>query len=995
MDFQRPLSVLLFVLLPVMIFGQLLIPYLGTNGQYGYADIKGSRIVQPVLASCPYFLSLKQPSQRVKMDGAEISILRNGTFVAPANYLPVQNDAIYRDPNPATLFNVLWGKVGNDLVLIDLDTGKSVKYLNRPEKDRYESFLDQTRVNSTYYKNEPKFFKGVMPVWKSTDLINFIDIQLNEIFPRDFVAGALLDDQYFILADGPSRFALGDRSGKILTPFAWSNIASSKKSDIFIVNMPYTHPDNKAGLINANGKIILDTLYESIEALETGRHLIVKRNGLYGICNYDGKIVLPIEFYQIEQIRKSGFLKVSRDRKNWDILNHDLQSILDTPAEEISTPSGMGAICAIVEKEGVKAYYDQKLNLIIRDSQRQDIRVIHQNPLLIEQNHYLQGAGIIDSFHNEILPQQYSSIYLNPKGGYFMVKKAKGGRGVRDIKGNMVVPEIYEDISEEATPNGRVFWCMDSTYFWTPYDSTGKLLNIGKKISPRLNSSDFVTVSCKIKTSGGMYMAASPKDCVMVLTDGTAKPLNDSLVLTSGTTLFEGYVPQIPTRDGGFILNFERKNQKHYFNHRLQNLVKPGYEVFQYFQKADQQIDYISNIGLLPMLKFRTAAAQEVDIPVQVPGISSAESVEPMILDEQNTQVSTSYPNRLDELFEFERFHPYDQSTTEFVSFEAGGIINAKGEWVKAPKKGSYFIPVSYYLAIEVPLNLSFFANAIYPNHLKIHKINQSDTSTIAINRIGEYYFKPGDRVRISRADPTGTYLINAYINEKGDFLTPFNVATGPAVLVNQNLITTLSDDNNRQISQRIVDENGKSIKTLGTLFVMDPYSMQQKILNPFLIVEDYGKNLYLSDSIKKDPNAIFKQGIIDSMGNLVIKPQYDRIKIQVPGRLFSAYDAKGQLNLLDWKEKVIFIFKPGEDEKQPLSSTFEPSCVQLPDGKTIVFNDRTTIILSEHNKLLKVFPYQYVSSVIMEGQWFLKVKEKNNKLEFYIHADSGRLYRD
>lgn len=60
MDFQRPLSVLLFVLLPVMIFGQLLIPYLGTNGQYGYADIKGSRIVQPVMEK-PLYLTTEQP----------------------------------------------------------------------------------------------------------------------------------------------------------------------------------------------------------------------------------------------------------------------------------------------------------------------------------------------------------------------------------------------------------------------------------------------------------------------------------------------------------------------------------------------------------------------------------------------------------------------------------------------------------------------------------------------------------------------------------------------------------------------------------------------------------------------------------------------------------------------------------------------------------------------------------------------------------------------
>lgn len=1000
---KKPLYILFFLVLPVIAFGQHLIPYLSKNDKYGFANQNGEILIKPMSNTCPYPMTPQRPSTKITIDGVEKGILRNGMIVEATEYFPVLHFSGSKTLKPDTLFNILWGVANKKLILINLTTKKVATYHTLPTQQKYIWLSKNFDILNFHFSHEgaPIFYKGSMNVWSSEDSINFVDMELNEIFPRNFTLCNQLDEQYFVLADVPSKYALGDSTGQIRTPAIWTSIRTSKKTGIFIVNMQRDAFKAKAGLIDANGVVMLDTVYQSIVESATGKHIIVKKNGLYGICDYNGRTLLPVEYHQIEEISQTGYLRVSRDGERWDILNHDLESILDAPADRISNPSGMGSIRVIVEKNRVKSYYDENMRLIIIDSLRQDIRIISQDPLMINHTHYLKGEGIMDAYHNEILPQQYSSIYW--RNGYFEVRKIEGWRGVRDIKGNIVVPEICEDISVEVTPNGRVFWCMDSTYFWTPYDSTGRVIGIDKKVRPSSNSDNFVGMSCKIKsTVGGLMRQASySQDCVMVLSDGTIKPLNDSLVLTSGTALFLDYVPQIRTREGGFIINWRDEN-KYYFNHHLQNLIKPGYDVLSLFNDQKKQIEHVKNTELLPILKYAAVSEPIEDISIRaVLHDAIADSEMPMFYTEDNTERNRP-EGALPDLLKANKFQPNMGQTEIYKDFEAGGIINAKGEWVIPPKLGVKFIPLSYYLALEVPIDFEFIPNRIYDEPLKIHKIHQNDTAIIQINRIGSYYFKSGDNISISKPDPTGEYLIDAYINEKGDFITAFDVINGPSILGDQNLITVVSASENNQFSQRIIGKNGMIIKELETLICPHPNAQIRKeeaVQNSFFIVENRRPEKYAPSTKSVDEKAKLAQGIMDSLGVLVTNLKYINIKILIPGQLFSAYDLKGRFKLYGWDEKVIFTFKQikeGIPKPMPSSkSVYELSVKKIPDGKTLVFNDETTLILSSDNTLLEKVPctFQYVNNV--EGKNYIVVSDLKSKKKFFVDVNTGYKFKD
>src|SRR5690606_18721785 len=68
----------------------------------------------------------------------------------------------------------------------------------------------------------------------------------------------------------------------------------------------------------------------------------------------------------------------------------------------------------------------------------------------------------------------------------------------------------------------------------------------------------------------------------------------------------------------------------------------------------------------------------------------------------------------------------------------ACGVINDKGEWVLPAKKGVQYLPLTYYLVLEIPEALAprLWKSYPFPEKLKLHRVNQDKEAPLEVNYV-------------------------------------------------------------------------------------------------------------------------------------------------------------------------------------------------------------------------------------------------------------------
>ena len=81
--------------------------------------------------------------------------------------------------------------------------------------------------------------------------------------------------------------------------------------------------NNLSGLINADGKIVLDFQYQTINTISSlgKNYIIAKKNNLFGLFDSNGKEILDRQYTKINQLDKNYFLV--NDNRKWGIIRID------------------------------------------------------------------------------------------------------------------------------------------------------------------------------------------------------------------------------------------------------------------------------------------------------------------------------------------------------------------------------------------------------------------------------------------------------------------------------------------------------------------------------------------------------------------------------------------------------------------------------------------------------------------------------------------------
>jgi len=258
-------------------------------------------------------------------------------------------------------------------------------------------------------------------------------------------------------------FGLINHSGKVILPLTCSNVTFDSYNTL---NVYYLTRDGKMGMADTTGKQFLPFKFSHAEPFvrysnEVAKVLLVKDNGLCGIADFTGKILVP-ELY-----------------------------------DQIFTVSGLKKPLYLVFSKQSEGIADEAGNVLIAVKNWR-LGDVNDNGVIVNQDGY---AGVLNWQQKAIVPIKYQQVSL---AGKCFIVRTGDKHGAFDLQGKEIIPMEYDYIS----------WYMQSVLFVTKNRRMGVIDETGKIILP---------VEYDEVTNCGREKILIKKDKLMGLIDYTGK----------------------------------------------------------------------------------------------------------------------------------------------------------------------------------------------------------------------------------------------------------------------------------------------------------------------------------------------------------------------------------------------------------------------------------------------------------------------------------------
>lgn len=590
---------LLFVLSSQVLPAQTLIPYLGKNGKYGFANERGELLIQPIFEGYVPFWSAKFLSINSIQNDQPVSLLRNGMAISGESLMgiPVVNYATGKYEKPDTLHQLVLLKNGKKWVFADLNKRQTIEF---PFIENYRMPTWFSLAGRNYHSLECAFDFGFCRVYKENGRINFISTDLKTVFPNDFLAGAIGGPGLFVVGNESQKMGIVDQTGKIRSPFVWERIDLPLRPGYFLVNNEtntFSKKPHRAGMIDANGKIIIDTIYQYITGGKD--YLLVHGKDRVGLMDYSGKWIFPLEYRNIAPVF-GEFLIVQPVGGMANVVNLKGEKQFPKDFSEIETRTFRygqkpflllrdGALTSLVDST-FRIYFTDTLTSIAETQQTTFTKKAHHFLVLEGRSNYAQDRyGIRDTSGKRILPGIFNRISRMPHFGddAYLVKKDSLW-GVFDTDGKVVFPVNFLEITEGPHPeNERIpaIWARAvGEHLYTAYDKTGQKLPFAQRFDPWQN---------KVFRIESLDREKPP---VLVFWDGSRRVIEP----TEAEKLAR--LRHVPTPDGGFVLE-ESGDQIKVLDAFFKEIVPAGFSV----PKKTFEQDRLAVTGLLTVYKAQSS----------------------------------------------------------------------------------------------------------------------------------------------------------------------------------------------------------------------------------------------------------------------------------------------------------------------------------------------------------------------------------------------------
>ena len=199
------------------------------------------------------------------------------------------------------------------------------------------------------------------------------------------------------------KYGVIDLNGKPIIDCEYDSITSLNG----VTNSLLVKKDGKYGIIDNNGSIIIENKYQSVEPLSTryeDGYIVKDEDGKYGVINYTKSVALENKYDEIKKGQEKGKYYIVKDGKDWAVVDTDGKEYLKGKYDEITSINNENAIVKEENKYGVVSIQEDKKILEIN----------FDNIIYATGNNYIVSQdskyGIMDSNGNKLIDFKYSNI---------------------------------------------------------------------------------------------------------------------------------------------------------------------------------------------------------------------------------------------------------------------------------------------------------------------------------------------------------------------------------------------------------------------------------------------------------------------------------------------------------------------------------------------------------------------------------------------------------
>lgn len=206
--------------------------------------------------------------------------------------------------------------------------------------------------------------------------------------------------------------------------------------------------DGKYGLINYKGNEILPVEYTEIEALHGVRNsLIIKKDDQIGLCDNTGRIIIDVQYKDIigiDEEYKNGYIVINNDNK-YGIIDFNKETILETKYEEVKPIIGNDLY--VVKENGKQKLIRKDGTTVIEDKFDSISEINDENIIFTKKGKY----GIINTNQEEKVKAEYEDLkYIFED--YYIAKKS-GKYGIINILNETILPFNYTSLTYRKNAN--------------------------------------------------------------------------------------------------------------------------------------------------------------------------------------------------------------------------------------------------------------------------------------------------------------------------------------------------------------------------------------------------------------------------------------------------------------------------------------------------------------------------------------------------------------
>lgn len=414
------------------------------NEKYGLVNFEGKKITEAIyenIENLPY----KEGELLVENNGKYGVINMLGKVVRPVEYKEIKVDEYYEKDSAYRYSGYIVGT--------ETDNGTMYKYINynnkQQSKDEYQDIqrvVDYENKDEYYliFKKDNKY--GVIKnenIVINNEYDNIEYDSFNQLFTvkKDGKYGVLKSNGETLISclydeidiEGIYIYSLKGEE-QIIFDTTGAKIENPKYKSVYNVedtNYKITiNNENKYGVVDENNNEIIKNEYYYIGYLGNNYFVVSGQNGKNGIMNNEGKVVLEVKYDTIEKLEKSDIIEATELNTNTIILfNKEIKQIAN-----ISNST-------LYEGENfVKLYSNNEQKYFDSEGNEKENKEILNNKLFADVKN--GKWGFIDSNGNVIVDYIYDNVTEFNSYGFAGIKK-DGKWGSINDEGKVIIEPTY------------------------------------------------------------------------------------------------------------------------------------------------------------------------------------------------------------------------------------------------------------------------------------------------------------------------------------------------------------------------------------------------------------------------------------------------------------------------------------------------------------------------------------------------------------------------